>query len=157
MVANVVVKLITSEPDSLFALRSKADIEYAVGGGGIYSTVADYVLLLQHLLSHYTAPSTTSSSLVGSQLSSLFQPSLAASARKNLTATFGEWYEAKEDGELDWTTGMCLYNKTERRGGWSRRQGSVGWMGAASTEYFIDPKSGIAVSKSTIYIVCGSR
>ena len=65
----------------------------------------------------------------------------------------GEWYEATEDGELDWSTGMCVYLKKERRGGWGRRQGSCGWMGAGGTEYWIDPKSGVAVSRTCSSLV----
>jgi len=69
----------------------------------------------------------------------------------------GEWYEAPEDGQLDWSTGMCLYLKAERRGGWGRRQGSCGWMGAGGTEYWIDPESGVAVSGLALLAVCRAR
>lgn len=50
-------------------------------------------------------------------------------------------------GEVDWTTGMALYKPKDgcRRGGWGRHAGSVGWGGAAGTDYWMDPESGIAV------------
>ena len=52
-----------------------------------------------------------------------------------------------KDGEVDWTTAVALYQPEngERREGWGRLAGSVGWGGAAGTEYWMDPKSGIAV------------
>ena len=53
-----------------------------------------------------------------------------------------------KDGEVDWTTAVALYKPFDgqRREGWGRLPGSVGWGGAAGTEYWIDPESGIAVS-----------
>lgn len=53
-----------------------------------------------------------------------------------------------KDGEVDWTTAVALYkpNDGARREGWGRLAGSVGWGGAAGTEYWMDPESGIAVS-----------
>lgn len=55
-----------------------------------------------------------------------------------------------KDGEVDWTTAVALYKPLngERREGWGRLPGSVGWGGAAGTEYWMDPESGIAVSHS---------
>lgn len=52
-----------------------------------------------------------------------------------------------KDGEVDWSTAVAVYQPEngERREGWGRLAGSVGWGGAAGTEYWIDPKSGIAV------------
>jgi hypothetical protein len=61
-------------------------------------------------------------------------------------------------GEADWTTGMALYApKVERA--LQRRAGSVGWGGAAGTEYWIDPVTGIAVSifcQRILYLYCPS-
>jgi CubicO group peptidase (beta-lactamase class C family) len=52
-------------------------------------------------------------------------------------------------GEADWTTGMALFKPDESRTGEAlssgRKSGSVGWGGAAGTEYWIDPVSKIAV------------
>jgi methyl acetate hydrolase len=52
-------------------------------------------------------------------------------------------------GEADWTTGMALYNPQgrARRGEFGRHAGSVGWGGAAGTEYWIDPTAQISVSQ----------
>lgn len=53
-------------------------------------------------------------------------------------------------GEADWTTGMALFlpdeSRTSEAMSSGRKSGSVGWGGAAGTEYWIDPASGIAVS-----------
>lgn len=56
--------------------------------------------------------------------------------------------DALHPGEADWSTGMAVYQPKDgrRRGGWGRRKGSVGWGGAAGTDYWIDPESHIAVS-----------
>lgn len=52
-------------------------------------------------------------------------------------------------GEADWTTGMALFQPKgrERRGEYGRYAGSVGWGGAAGTEYWIDPKARVSVSQ----------
>jgi len=48
-----------------------------------------------------------------------------------------------EAGEYDWSTGVGMFVTRERdgkeghrRGGVGRRSGSVGWSGAAGTEYW---------------------
>ncbi|WWD22593.1 hypothetical protein CI109_107086 [Kwoniella shandongensis] len=124
----------------------KADIEYPVGGGGIYSTCSDYVKLLHHLLAIKSGEGKVEPTPILSSdlVSTLFAPTLLPNARKSMTALFGDLYQAKEDGELDWSTGMCLYLKDEPRGGWGRHKGSAGWMGAAGTEFWIDPDAKIA-------------
>ena len=111
----------------------------------MFSTVADYSKLLRHLLKNYQTPS-ASAILSPESVTSLFKPTLPLGARIGLNNMVGEWYDANEVGDLDWSTGMCLYLKKEPRGGWGRRTGSAGWAGAGGTEYFIDPATGITVS-----------
>lgn len=135
--------------------RRKQHIEYAVGGGGIYSNAFDYSILTRHLLRAFLYPqaAATTALLQPATLSTLFAPSLSASAGAGITALFGTWYEATELGELDWSTGMCVYMKRERRGGWGRRSGTAGWMGAGGTEFFIDPESQITVTDACSHAV----
>ena len=59
--------------------------------------------------------------------------------------------DSLEVGEVDWTTGMALVDPKDkhRRNGWGRHAGSVGWGGAAGTEYWIDPVEQIAVVWTT--------
>jgi CubicO group peptidase (beta-lactamase class C family) len=138
----------------------REEIEYPAGGGGIYSKTSDYALLLQYLLRHYLSLSDPSIPTPGTKLLSdtsvttLFRGSLPEAALpdiaevQNLVRGF-EGPNKLQPGEADWTTGMALYGPKDgrRREGWGRRAGSVGWGGAAGTEYWIDPASGIAVSK----------
>jgi CubicO group peptidase (beta-lactamase class C family) len=86
-------------------------------------------------------------------VASLFAGSLPEAALGDMAEVLNmvRGFEGKEKlqkGEADWTTGMALYAPKDgrRREGWGRRAGSVGWGGAAGTEYWIDPVSGVAVS-----------
>lgn len=136
--------------------REKKDVEYPAAGGGIFSNVGDYVKLLQHLLQlkrFIDAKDDLPSGALLKQATaaSLFEPSLPASAKPGLAAMYNEIRKPPGDPDaspedVDWTTAMCLYAPTDgrRNGGFGRRPGSVMWGGAAGTEYWIDPASGIA-------------
>ncbi|KAK8843525.1 hypothetical protein IAR55_007185 [Kwoniella newhampshirensis] len=139
---------LTTQSPGLTLPRRKMDIEYPVGGGGIYSTCSDYIKLLRHILTIYVSPDRleTPKILSDELVRTLFLPTLPPSAREGLTAMVGEMFDAKEVGELDWSTGLCLYLKEGRRGGWGRHKGSGGWLGAGGTEYWMDPEAKIAVS-----------
>ncbi len=132
-----------------------------MAGGGIYSKTSDYVLLLQYLLRHKLSldqPSKTCSPRVkilsDSAIHSLFSPTLPESAYESLLSMYNPYLALTsaenmlKPGDADWSTAMAIYNpKSGRRlCGWGRLPGSVGWGGAAGTEYFIDKESGIAVS-----------
>lgn len=89
-------------------------------------------------------------------VASLFAGSLPEAALGDMAEVLNmvRGFEGKEKlqkGEADWTTGMALYAPKDgrRREGWGRRAGSVGWGGAAGTEYWIDPVSGVAVGTDT--------
>lgn len=126
----------------------------------MYSTAANYATLLQHLLAHYLSLSPNSSVpkpsnplLSDKSVASLFKGTLAESAYQPMADILNrirgfEGTDKLEAGEADWTTGMALYNpkKQARRGDFGRHAGSVGWGGAAGTEYWIDPVQQIAVS-----------
>ncbi|GFZ50619.1 hypothetical protein JCM24511_08377 [Saitozyma sp. JCM 24511] len=142
--------------------RSREEIEYPAGGGGIYSKTSDYALLLQHLLRHYlslsdsSVPAPEHKLLSDKSVASLFAGSLPEAALGDMAEVLNmvRGFEGKEKlqkGEADWTTGMALYAPKDgrRREGWGRRAGSVGWGGAAGTEYWIDPVSGVAAVWTT--------
>lgn len=139
--------------------REKADIQYPVAGGGIFSNVGDYIKLLQHLLrlkrsidagDEQQLPS--HALLKRETAKTLFEPSLPASAKPGLATMYNEIRKPPGDPDaspedVDWTTAMCLYAPKDGRrniGGLGRRPKSVMWGGAAGTEYWIDPSSGIA-------------
>lgn len=138
----------------------KEDIEYPAGGGGIYSHTGDYSRILQHLLAHYLSLSDSSVHRPSSPLlsdksvESLFKGTLDPRAYEGIAKMmtivrgFGG-DDGLKPGEADWTTGMALFQPEAGRGSSElsngRKSGSVGWGGAAGTEYWIDPVSKIAV------------
>ena len=124
----------------------------------MYSKATEYILVLQYLLQHFLSLSGKASKpakplLSDKSVQSIFTGTLAISA----LPSFAEFYtgylqlegeDALEAGEGDWSTAFAIYNPKDgkRRGGWGREAGSGGWGGAAGTEYWVDPKTGIAVS-----------
>ncbi|KAM0747393.1 beta-lactamase/transpeptidase-like protein [Meredithblackwellia eburnea MCA 4105] len=141
-------EVFTSQQPGMLLPREKQDIEYPVGGGGVYSNPTDYIKLIRHLLFHLNHPDVSSPILSSTAIRSLFERSLPTGSIPGLIAKVGEWYGCEAD-ELDWSTGMCLYMKNERRGGFGRRKGSAGWMGAGGSEYFIDRETGVAICFAT--------
>lgn len=136
----------------------REEIEYPAGGGGIYSKTSDYALLLQYLLQHYlslssSTPAPSTKILSDTSVESIFKGTLSSSALNGLSKMYKSYWSLPDDhpgfkdGEVDWSTAVAVYQPEngERREGWGRLAGSVGWGGAAGTEYWIDPKSGIAV------------
>ncbi|BEJ13888.1 hypothetical protein CspHIS471_0310620 [Cutaneotrichosporon sp. HIS471] len=139
--------------------RKRQDIEYPVAGGGIYSSSSDYIKVLHHLLQHRlslsgraTRPETTL--LSDTSLNSLFTGTLPDPALPAIVKMF-EWTFGPEEkfelGEANWSTGMAIYAPTDgrRRAGFGRLAGSVGWGGAAGTQYWIDEAAGIAAVFTT--------
>ena len=141
--------------------RSKEEIEYPVGGGGIYSHTGDYARILQYILAHYlslsdsSVPRPSSPLLSDKSVASLFKGTLdprgyagIADLMSKIRGFGGE--DGLRAGEADWTTGMALFKPEEGRQSAEmsagRKSGSVGWGGAAGTESWIDPVSKIAVS-----------
>jgi hypothetical protein len=138
---------------------SREEIEYPVAGGGVYSRPADYVTLLRNLLSHYMSLTTASPPpatkiLSDSSVRSLFAGTLPQSAKAGLVKMYNPYLDIVDPAEtlgeedVDWSTAMAIYrpNGGTRRDGWGRYARSVGWGGAAGTEYWMDPEAGIAVS-----------
>jgi len=141
-----------------YLISRREEIEYPAGGGGIYSKTSDYALLLQYLLQHYlsltpSAPAPSKKILSDKSVQSIFTGTLSKTALNGLSKMYkGYWslpddHPGFKDGEVDWSTAVAVYQpeNRERREGWGRLAGSVGWGGAAGTEYWMDPKSGIAV------------
>jgi methyl acetate hydrolase len=137
----------------------REEIEYPAGGGGVYSTTENYNRVLQHLMAHYLSLSDPNvvrpaKPLLSDQsVASLFKGTLPESAYQPMADILSrirgfKGAEALGAGEADWTTGMALYlpKGRSRRGDYGRHSGSVGWGGAAGTEYWIDPTAQISVS-----------
>lgn len=123
------------------------DIESPVAGGGIYSSPHDYALVLQSLLNPTTSPLLSAASI-----ESLFRPTLPTpESRADLAAMLAERMVPGQNlkaGDVDWSTGMCLWlrRRVDAQGKeWGRSVESAGWSGAANTQVFIDRKYGITV------------
>lgn len=139
----------------------REDIEYPAGGGGIYSNTSDYARLLQYILRHHLslkgkAPPPAEKLLSDKAVESLFNGTLPEPALEPMVEMMNvvrgfEGADRLQPGEADWTTGMALYNPKsgQRRESWGRHAGSVGWGGAAGTDYWIDPVAGVAAVWST--------
>ena len=109
------------------------------GGGGLYSTVGDYVRFMQMILGMGR----------GSNGARILRPKTVASMKANqigeLTAGKMKSYRPKQSSDVDiqpgytekWGLGF-LINTTAYAGG--RSAGSLAWAGLANTYYWIDPK-----------------
>lgn len=136
--------------------HSHDQIEYASGGGGLYSTSSDFIKLLHHLLQHKLsltrrAPRPKSPLLSDASLDMLFTGRLSDQLTQHVITMFAFGFGTDETfalGEGNWSAGMAMYTPKDgrRRMGWGRRASSVGWGGSAGAEYWIDVDSGLAVS-----------
>jgi CubicO group peptidase (beta-lactamase class C family) len=112
------------------------------GGGGLYSTAADYIRFMQMILRKGRGPNGAV----------LLQPRTIAAMSVNQigSATAGKMRSFRRDLSSDvdiqpgftekWGLGF-LINTTPYEGG--RAAGSLAWAGLYNTFYWIDPKSGI--------------
>ncbi|GAA6032113.1 hypothetical protein JCM8097_007079 [Rhodosporidiobolus ruineniae] len=132
---------LTDQQPILTLPRSREEIEYPVAGGGIYTAPADYHRLLRHILKAYTTSSASVElNLSAESIASLFKPSLPEGAHAGWSDYFVQKYRVSSPKELDWSTGLAIYNGAEEQmGGWGRSRGSAGWSGAPGIEYYIDP------------------
>ena len=109
------------------------------GGGGLYSTAADYVRFMQMILNHGTGPNGVR----------ILQPKTVDSMMTNqigeLTAGKMKSFKPNTSADVDiqpghtekWGLGF-LINTTPYAGG--RSAGSLAWAGLFNTFYWIDPK-----------------
>lgn len=101
-------------------------------------------------------PAPATKVLTDESAASIFKGTLSKSAQNGIAKMYkGYWslpddHPGFKDGEVDWSTAVAVYQPFDgsRREGWGRLAGSVGWGGAAGTEYWMDPKSGIGVSRA---------
>ncbi|KAK4055143.1 hypothetical protein OIV83_000423 [Microbotryomycetes sp. JL201] len=156
--AMTTVEVLTDQLPLLTLPRKRSEIEYPVGGGGIYSTTVDYLKLLHHLLLHYLkVPVTPSTSATTrpcilserKHLESLFKGTLPPAALESMHEMVGQRFGSQKPGDVDWSTALGIWNGSGPSRGFGRQPGSAGWAGAGGTEYWIDPSSGIAVVIST--------
>lgn len=121
--------------------QNEAHGQGARGGGGLYSTATDYLLLLRMLLNEGGASnrqlvsSATVAELASDRIAPL-RPERQTSAAPARTADF-----TFMDGSQTFGFGVLVETR-ERPGG--RRAGSYGWAGILNTYFWVDPRAGIA-------------
>jgi CubicO group peptidase (beta-lactamase class C family) len=109
------------------------------GGGGLYSTAADYVRFMQMILNHGKGPGTvrvlqvkTVDSMGTNQIGEL-----EAGKMKSFKPDTSSAVDMQPDAAEKWGLGF-LINPTAYEGG--RSAGSLAWAGLYNTFYWIDPK-----------------
>jgi methyl acetate hydrolase len=105
------------------------------GGGGLYSTAADYVKFMQMILGkgRGTLRPATVASMEVNQIGSL-----TAGKMKSYNAALTSDVDVQPGASEKWGLGF-LINTTAYKGG--RAAGSLAWAGLYNTYYWIDPKS----------------
>ncbi|GJN88051.1 hypothetical protein Rhopal_001007-T1 [Rhodotorula paludigena] len=134
--------------DLLKLPRTREEIDYPVGGGGIYTAPRDYGTLLRHLLKCHLASSPSAPlKLSVASVHSLFAPSLPGTELGHSGFNgFSHKFDATP-AELDWSTGLCVFNysnEAQRRifsddKAHGRSTGSAGWSGAPGIRFWMDP------------------
>jgi CubicO group peptidase (beta-lactamase class C family) len=109
------------------------------GGGGLYSTGADYVRFMQMILNHGTGPNgvrilqpRTVDSMMTNQIGEL-----SAGKMKSFKPNTSADVDIQPGHTERWGLGF-LINTTPYAGG--RSAGSLAWAGLFNTFYWIDPK-----------------
>jgi methyl acetate hydrolase len=109
------------------------------GGGGLYSTAADYVRFMQMILNHGTGPNNvrilqakTVESMMTNQIGEL-----TAGKMKSFRPDTSSDVDIQSGRTEKWGLGF-LINTTPYAGG--RSAGSLAWAGLFNTFYWIDPK-----------------
>jgi methyl acetate hydrolase len=124
------------------------------GGGGLFGTARDYLTFLRHILASQDPSSTSIKPLLSqSSFQLLFTDVLPQTSeiKADLAATAKE-QNVYDPSVLTNGTGELLGHSpglflTKADSKFGRKAGSGCWDGAAKTQYWIDPTTGIAVSR----------
>ncbi|KAF9051736.1 beta-lactamase/transpeptidase-like protein [Panaeolus papilionaceus] len=121
-------------------------MNFCLGGIGLYSTTEGYLALLRHvlqiksssrLIAHLIIAGKATKPIISQQVANqLFEPTLEEHAIKPIE-DFTSW------PHLQYGQGLCL-NTQDWPG--RRRKGSGFWYGWAGTYYFMDPTTGVAAA-----------
>ena len=109
------------------------------GGGGLYSTAADYVRFMQMILNHGQGPGNArilQPKTIQSMMTNQIGP-LTAGKMKSFAPTASLDVDIQPGHTEKWGLGF-LINTTAYPGG--RSAGSLAWAGLYNTYYWIDPK-----------------
>ena len=139
--AERLVNLHTAEGDGFVAAPNERQAEAPRGGGGLYSTVDDYLALLRMLLNegrvgnHECLARDSVREMTSNQIGTLVATRQTSAARER-TADF-----AFMDGTQ--TFGLAVLLETRARPD-GRAAGSYGWAGILNTYFWVDPAAEIA-------------
>lgn len=129
------------------------DIGVHSGGGGLIGTAKEYLIFLQHVLKCRDTPGIINTE----SYKELFTDSLPpADETHDCQRTLGKFLKSRgyreeqylSGDKVGYSTGFCL-NLADSANG--RKAGSGWWFGAARSEYWIDPATGIIVSRTVGY------
>ncbi|KAF5325215.1 hypothetical protein D9619_009738 [Psilocybe cf. subviscida] len=110
-------------------------VKVLLGGVGMYSSMRDYLKILQHLLRIKVGRRVDNPLLKKETVDQIFEPALTEKGSKSLS-------EFSMAPGIQWGTALAICTQD-----WPgrRRKGSAFWGGWAGTHGFIDPTTGIAV------------
>jgi CubicO group peptidase (beta-lactamase class C family) len=119
------------------------------GGGGLYGTMKEYLVFLQNVLRCRDAPGIISPATFRELFSDSLPP---ADGSHNCQKTLGSFLRMRGYPEKQYTSGakigyspgLCLNLAASENG---RKAGSAFWFGAARSEYWMDPATGVIVSR----------
>ncbi|KAJ7261704.1 beta-lactamase/transpeptidase-like protein [Mycena haematopus] len=121
--------------------RDPAHVRVHLGGVGLYSSQKDYLKVLRHLL-QIKAGSAVSPILSRASVDSMFSPTLPPAGVTTLFTRMVDPHLGLPAGAAQYGRGLFV-NTADVPG--KRRSGSGAWGGWASTSFFVDPTTGIAV------------
>lgn len=117
------------------------DAEFQSGGGGLYSTAADYMQFMRMILNHGTLDgvrildaetvATMSRNHVGS---------MKVGRMESVVPFLAETFDPFPDMDTQWGLGFLI---NPEKGPAGRAAGSLSWAGLANCYYWIDPASGV--------------
>ena len=124
--------------------------EHCMGGGGLFGTVTDYLRFLQTLLKCPSGKGPLKPETYKVLFKPAFPPLDVNNSCHEDMARFAmgqTWHDTTQARAwlYEYSTGLCINARDSIYG---RKAGSGCWDGAAKSMYWIDPSTGVAVSRS---------
>ncbi|KAF5325468.1 hypothetical protein D9619_009744 [Psilocybe cf. subviscida] len=110
-------------------------VKVLLGGAGMYSSMKDYLKILQHLLQIKVNYPIENPLFSQETVEQIFTPALTEQGSKSLSG-----FSMSPGTQWGTALAICTEDLPQRR-----RKGSVFWSGLLGTKGFIDPTTGIAV------------
>jgi methyl acetate hydrolase len=143
---NRKASLYARTPDGLLPMPVEIgggpDVEILSGGGGLYSTAADYMRFLRLILNGgeldgtHVISTETLTGLARNQIGSL-----RAGYMDSVVPAFAPPFDGFPDLHTGWSHAFLIVPETGPNG---RSPGSLSWAGIANCYYWIDPAKGVA-------------